>query len=361
MNTRTQPDYLVSPGDILAEHLDVRGFSQKQFAQRCGYSEKHLSQLMTGKVSLTAEAAMKFEVVLGVPAKYWLDLEAQFKLDKLRLEGAVVSKEDVEWAKAFPIKEMVQFGWLPQSKGWDEKVVALLRFFSVTSPEGWELQFASVKEAQCRRSAKKVPDLHALSAWVQKLENEARTAQLPRYSPATLAGSILKIKKILENPKEDFWRQLEKTLGECGVFLSFAPHFPHTYLSGVTTWIADRPAIQLSLRYPFLDVVTFSLFHELAHVTLHKGKASRFVDFEDYGEDPLELQANNWASEKLIPSEEWQAFKTKPSTMTGTRITVFAKKVGVHPGTVVGRLAHEELLSWRSPLFTQYRVRIQSS
>lgn len=354
MNKTIMPDYLVTPGDILAEHLEVRGFTQKEFASRVEISEKHISQIMTGKRSVTAESACKFEMVLGVPAKFWMDLESQFKLDRLRLEEREHDAALVEWARKFPIKEMIGAGWLPQATSWDEKADALLRFFSVTSPDAWEQQFAGLF-AQCRRAVKKTPRSEALSAWIQRLDNVSRSVELPSYDPEKLEVLIPSIKECLAANPPDLESRLKGLLGEAGVLLSFEPHLPHTFVNGVTAWIQDRPAIQLSHRYAYLDILAFSLFHELAHVLLHKGKAPRFVDLEEYGTDPMERDANAWAAAQLIPEAAWDDFamRTPP---TAHSVRAFAKSHQVHPGTVVGRLARERKISWNDRLC---RVRVK--
>jgi len=350
MNTRIQPDYLVSPGDILVEHLDARGFTQKEFASRVQITEKHISQIMTGKRSVTADSALKFEIVLGIPAKYWMDLESQYKLDKLRLEENVQGASVVEWAKQFPIKEMISSGWLPLVKTWEEKANALLRFFSVTSPDAWELQFGSVV-AQCRRSVKKVPSTEAISAWIQRLDNEARASELPPYSKDKLLAHVPAIKECLASNPPDLQEHLKALFADAGVFLSFEKHLPRTYVNGVTAWVLDRPAIQLSSRYAYLDILAFSLFHEIAHTAFHKGKAPRFVDFEEYGSDPMEVEANNWAREQLIDNVAWQQFSSRRRLgWTPQTVTAFARTQQVHPGTVVGRLAWEKKIGWNDRL-----------
>ena len=61
MNTVKQytfkPDYSVHPGEILGETLKARSISQSELASRCGISEKHVSQIINGKASVTSETA----------------------------------------------------------------------------------------------------------------------------------------------------------------------------------------------------------------------------------------------------------------------------------------------------------------
>ena len=59
------------PGATIKEQLLDRGLSQKEFAVRMGMSEKHISKLINGEVQLTPDVAVRLEMVLGVPAKFW--------------------------------------------------------------------------------------------------------------------------------------------------------------------------------------------------------------------------------------------------------------------------------------------------
>ena len=79
------------PGATVKEQLNDRGMSQKEFAARMGMSEKHISKLINGDVQLTPDVAVRLEMVLGVPAKFWNNLEAIYreKLVKVAAENAM--------------------------------------------------------------------------------------------------------------------------------------------------------------------------------------------------------------------------------------------------------------------------------
>ena len=81
------------PGATIKEQLNDRGMSQKEFAVRIDMSEKHVSKLINGEVQLTPEVAVRLEIVLGVPARFWYNLEAIYrekliKADKNKLRIA---------------------------------------------------------------------------------------------------------------------------------------------------------------------------------------------------------------------------------------------------------------------------------
>lgn len=99
------------PGATVKEQLNDRGMSQKEFAARMDMSEKHISKLINGDVQLTPETAVRLEMVLGVPAKFWNHLEATYREKIIKAEAENAMDADVEMAKQFPYSEMAKFGW----------------------------------------------------------------------------------------------------------------------------------------------------------------------------------------------------------------------------------------------------------
>ncbi len=72
------------PGATIKEQIVDRGMSQKEFAARMDMSEKYISKLINGEVLLTSEMAMRLEMVLGLPAHFWNNLESIYR-EKLQL------------------------------------------------------------------------------------------------------------------------------------------------------------------------------------------------------------------------------------------------------------------------------------
>ena len=67
------------PGTTIKEQLVDRGMSQKEFAARMDMSEKHISRLINGEVQLTPDVALRLEMVLGLPAHFWSNLEGIYR------------------------------------------------------------------------------------------------------------------------------------------------------------------------------------------------------------------------------------------------------------------------------------------
>ena len=76
------PDYVVAPGSVLKERLEVRGISQAELARRCGRSAKLISEIIAGKAPLEPETALQLEKVLGVDASIWTGIETSVQIHR---------------------------------------------------------------------------------------------------------------------------------------------------------------------------------------------------------------------------------------------------------------------------------------
>ena len=107
--------------------------TQKEFATRICFSEKHVCNLVNGDVELTPEAAVKLECALGIPAKYWNRLEAAYRedLEKARQENEI--EEEEELVTRFQYQELERRGLVPSCKTVQEQVIALRMYYGVVS------------------------------------------------------------------------------------------------------------------------------------------------------------------------------------------------------------------------------------
>ncbi len=95
-NYKWKPEYPIPPGLVLREHLEARGYSQAEFARRCGRSPKLISDIIAGKAPLEAKTALQFEKVLGVDAEIWIGIESQHRLFLVQEAEAKKMKADTE-------------------------------------------------------------------------------------------------------------------------------------------------------------------------------------------------------------------------------------------------------------------------
>ena len=188
------------PGTTIKEQLNDRGMSQKEFAVRIDMSEKHVSKLINGEVQLTPEVAARLEIVLGVPARFWNNLEAIYreKLIKIAAEKAMDADEDL--ARQFPYSEMAKLCWIPQTRNSKEKVINLRKYFEVVSLS--LLENTQITRIACRRLAVTDKSDLALLAWTQEAKIQARGIETKPINIKGLISVMPDIRKMtLKNQK----------------------------------------------------------------------------------------------------------------------------------------------------------------
>lgn len=80
------PDWVSPPGDTIIDLLEERYWTQAQLAEALGYTKEHISLLINGKASINEETALKLEQVLGSTAAFWLNREAQYRVNLARMK-----------------------------------------------------------------------------------------------------------------------------------------------------------------------------------------------------------------------------------------------------------------------------------
>ncbi|MYH34124.1 MAG: helix-turn-helix domain-containing protein [Gammaproteobacteria bacterium] len=74
-----EPKWVSPPGDTILDLLEERGWPKTEFAERTGYTTKHVSLLISGKASITEDSALRLERALGGTASFWLSREAEYR------------------------------------------------------------------------------------------------------------------------------------------------------------------------------------------------------------------------------------------------------------------------------------------
>jgi len=346
---RFQPDYAVSPGWVLKERLEVNEISQAEFARRCGRSPKLISEIIAGKAPVEAETALQFEKVLGVDAGIWLGLEKDYQLHQMREAEAREAEASSDWARSFPVNELVKRGVIRRVKSDGEKVTELLSFFRVASKEVWQARYKAVAVAY-RHSPSFSSDEFALAAWLRLVEIEAETQTNEEYDRSTFMRVLKSVRQLTRAELPQALVDARHFCSEAGVALVWVKQLPKARLNGAAMWLSPRkPLIALSGRHGSDDQIWFSLFHEAAHILLHS-KKSVYVDGDTNGDEGDEAEANKWAANFLIPQSAWQRFLDTDAYRSEDAIRSFAAEQEIAPGIVVGRLQHEERLAWGSRL-----------
>lgn len=327
----------IPPGATIKEQLNDLGMKQKEFAIRMDMSEKHISKLINGEVLLTYDVAVKLELVLGVPAKFWNNLEAIYREKIARAKAENEMDDDIALSRNLPYGEMSKLGWVPNTRQDVERVNNLRQFFRVANLH--VIENSQINKIACRRLAITEKGDFALMAWANKVKQVADGIPTAPINTKKLAKILPEIRKMTTQTPEQFGKPLKELLASCGVALVFLQNLKGSFLHGATFISGNKIVLGLTARGNDADKFWFSLFHELAHITLgHIEKAGEITEQD-------EKAADFWACDILIPKTELDTFLylNQPSRQT---ICMFADNLGVAPGIVVGRLQYEKKIRY---------------
>ena len=79
LKTAKGPNYAVAPGETLGEVIESLSMTQKELATITGMTEQAIICILKGSQPITFETANKLEIVTGIPARMWNNLEMQYR------------------------------------------------------------------------------------------------------------------------------------------------------------------------------------------------------------------------------------------------------------------------------------------
>lgn len=337
-----QPSKAIHPGVTVQRTLDSLAMNQKRLAERTGLSEKHISQIINGEASITADTAFLLQNAVGAPASFWLNLDKNYRETLARIEQEQKAHEEVSCLTNFPYSDLVKLGKVEATTSRTEKVINLWKFFGVNS-------LNSIQQTEAvayRRGYGKGVKHEALAAWLRCGELDAAKLELSDFNESGLRTLLPKIREMTQMADKDFFAKTQNMLAGAGVGLVVAPHLAGTQAHGATRWIGKNPVVQLSIRRKNADTFWFTLFHELAHIFLH-GKKDQFISFNSGAKSHEETEADIFAGRTLIPDDAYRNFLTHQD-FSEVSIKKFAKEQGINTGIVVGRLKNDKWLSFGS-------------
>jgi HTH-type transcriptional regulator / antitoxin HigA len=353
-----------TPGQLIQELLDARGWSQRVLALVLRMDETGLNKIIAGKRAVDAQLALDLSQVFPVPAEMFIQIQRDYDLAMARLlarpDPGLTSRATL--FSELPVSDMVKRGWLKGLTDVRDKDLetALCDFFGTQSVD--EIKVLPHAAKKTNVAADTTP---AQLAWLYRVRQLADDMLVPKYSRADLSSAVSKLRSLLISP--DAARKVSRILTECGVRYVIVESLPAAKIDGVCFWLDDSsPVIGMSLRHDRIDNFWFVLRHELEHVLQEHGRAVAMLDTELEKEragtgnniPEEERIANIAAAEFCVPHASLDRFISRKAPFFAERdIIGFARTIGVHPGLVAGQLQHR---TGRYDLFRNHLVKIRS-
>lgn len=352
---QTAPYSTIHPGEVLAQELKERGLAHKEFASVVGMPPTVLSAIINGKRSITPDIAVLLEAALGKDASFWLNLQSQRDIEEAKRKEAFLRKQqDIKiWSE---IKDYCNVNYLEKflenglGTTIQEKISSVFSLFGVDNVQGLRNKFlADVDPAFFRKSESFANNPINLFTWKHMAFAASARFDLSldtfnNESSDALIGALIPL--ISEN--YNTVQRLIETLAGFGIKLVILPNQNGTHVDGFSFWRGDNPTITLTLRGKKLDILAFTLLHEICHVYKHLDKEDSdktCVSIDGEKTSLEEKEADEFANDHLIPSKAWQLFKAACSSVSpyamGPKIRSFSEQMGIHPSIVLGRYQHE--------------------
>jgi HTH-type transcriptional regulator / antitoxin HigA len=332
------------PGDFIAEELEARGWLQRDLAYILGVPEQAVNMIVSGKRGISPDMAKALGDAFDVNPEFFTNLQNAFEMSRARAPDPAIAKRAL-FQGAYPVREMIKRGWLADT-GADVSLLEaqLMRFFRKNDlNEIPYLAHAAKKKVYGKTSA---PQL----AWLFRVRQIASEMVVPAYSEAKLRDAVRDVlPRYLIDPEEA--RHVPRVLSECGVRYVIVETLPKALIDGVCFWLDESsPVIGMTTRFDRNDNYWFVLRHEIEHVLNRdgQGKAEEDVEIDvdlkpETSSDlpPEERKANLAAADFCAPTADVESFMMRKAPFISERDVVgFARRVGRHPGIVVGQLQY---------------------
>ncbi|KCV26143.1 PF06114 domain protein, partial [Bordetella bronchiseptica 00-P-2730] len=308
-------------GDILIVARLAQGWTQKDLARKLGLQEQAIQRW---------EAERYRSISLAGYMKVAYALSLNFSVDYLSPEASKwMPTYEINPAEAQKIlKHAREHGWLDEPDSDEKGIKRLIQYVSEhVSKHG------TPSLLRTGINVKDYSESWVLLSWkahVTRRAEETIKREKSKYRPLDLSWlkQLPKLSQAADGPL-----QAQGLLKQHGIILIVERNIPGMGVDGASFLVDEIPVIGLTLNKDTIDNFWFTLLHEVGHVILHyrTGLASGFFDDIDHDAvDEFEQEANNFASNLLIPEEIWVRSPARIAK-TAAPIESLAKQLGISP------------------------------
>jgi len=348
---RTEADFAplwaIPPGRTIADAMASKGMAAAQLAHSMELDLDDLNDLLNGRLALTAQLAARLETLIGASAGFWLRREEHYRSQLAEVNQAPDPADESykSWLRCLPVKDMRDLGWLEGATDNATQLRKCLDFFEVPNLDAWYKTYGDLREAAAFRTSDAHPEsVPATAAWLKQGELLADRIDCREWNPTAFGKQLSRIRTLTKvAAPTEFLPALEELCADAGVAVVVLRAPKGCRASGATFFVHPGKAVlMLSGRYLSDDQFWFSFFHEAAHLVLHWNTDTLILETSDNSKAPMELEANQFASDVLIPRELHDRMPDAAKTLRG--IVKLARDADVSPGIVVGQMQHRGLV-----------------
>ncbi|MCA1176101.1 MULTISPECIES: ImmA/IrrE family metallo-endopeptidase [unclassified Pantoea] len=325
------PIELPDPIDAILFRMHEKGLKQVDLVPYLG-TRSRVSEILARKRPLTVSMIKALSIGLGISTDTLVGINAVNEHS---------SDDHIDWSK-FPVKEMINRGWLPdivdRTKKNTEEIIK-----SFIDQVGWQASSSVSFKRTLSGDAYSPATKYALFAWVSRVVQQARKkkSKLDLFDPTILSTGFLRDLAQLSWFEKGPLLAIE-FLEKHGIAVIIEPSLKGTRIDGAALKDIDGlPIIGLTLRHDRLDNFWFTLLHEVVHIWKHVHNEETFIDDLDASsDDKKEAEANRLAKESFIPRAIWKRSDAYISPSKES-IDTLSRELKITPAIIAGRLRRE--------------------
>jgi len=329
-------------GSVIKDELEYLGISQAQLAEQTGISKTILNELLHGKRGLNADMAVKISEVINIPDELLMKVQSKYEIDcaRIRMRDEEDAKANDELCK---FKDKINFSLLFRTLGIDsthtaQALSSLCGLLSVHSLE--EVHFAPAFS----RSLKSGLDYRQLTTWTLLARCRANSTSIEGEFSNENEHHLIKELVDIFNANIDTENKTRTTLSKYGIKYCVEPKFEKASVNGCSFMSNSIPSIVVTKRINTIDNFAFTIMHEVCHVFHHLNDGCEpHVNYDEYCDDPLEIEANSYAQDALIDNSLWAYAPSVKMFVPEIQreYSGWAKANHIHKWIVLGRISRE--------------------
>ena len=332
-------------GKYLKDYLEFNNISQTEFASRLGISQKHMNEILNGKISITLEKAAQIYRLTGIPIEFIINAENRKNVTEYLMKKYGDEKSIQEMIKKqFFMNELVKRNWIDfkDSSNTIQNYMDLIDFLKVSDLEALSM----VQEKTLFK--KTGEDMNKISLWIARCDELAKNQVIKEYVPVAFNFLIEDLKS--EAYKNYSLENIKTILNNYGIYFVVEKALTGSKVRGCMRVKGKNPAIYITKNYKGKDSFFFELFHELGHCKSDYNEAKNKVIIE--GDEKQEQRADEFALNTMIEKDIWKDIE---KDYTENNLLKISKENQIPMSFIVGRLAKVGKVKYKSNLYNKYK------
>ncbi|MGJ8633187.1 MAG: ImmA/IrrE family metallo-endopeptidase [Luteolibacter sp.] len=329
----------ITPQEIQA-FLDKYSLNQKEAAGITGYSEKMFSRWLRGHMRPSKSVSINLRTFLASREAFEIAKTKNWRHEstpKVVIEDRQPDDEEKRILSLLDYKTMTGMGLVKETLSPRARRSEICKLFQkATLQEVQREAEDSWREMAAFKDTNQASNSMSAGIWCWIGEQAAAHISVEPYDRDKLNEAVQSLREYSQHSIEQIIPEVQELLRKAGVALVFVPIMKESALRGCTKLTSPAKAVIVhGLKYRNHSQFWRVLFHEIAHLLLHITEVNQCIaDYENQDNDQQEKEADKWADDTLVYSDELTQFAVRHPQPKHYELESFAKKIKTHVSIV---------------------------